>query len=64
MNCWTRQAGRHDWFYYTATKCAIPDDMVGLNIPVPFYVFERTVSQNALTQFSLRRRLMMATWPL
>ncbi len=22
-----RQAGRHDWFYYTSTKCAIPDDM-------------------------------------
>jgi hypothetical protein len=21
------QAGRHDWFYYTSTKCAIPDDM-------------------------------------
>jgi hypothetical protein len=24
-----RQAGRHDWFYYTSTKCAIPDDMAG-----------------------------------
>jgi len=23
------QAGRHDWFYYTSTKCAIPDDMAG-----------------------------------
>ncbi len=22
-----RQAGRHDWFYYTSTKCAIPDDI-------------------------------------
>jgi hypothetical protein len=22
-------AGRHDWFYYTSTKCAIPDDMAG-----------------------------------
>jgi len=22
-----RQAGRHDWVYYTSTKCAIPDDM-------------------------------------
>jgi hypothetical protein len=21
--------GRHDWFYYTSTKCAIPDDMAG-----------------------------------
>ena len=20
---------RHDWFYYTSTKCAIPDDMAG-----------------------------------
>jgi hypothetical protein len=19
--------GRHDWFYYTSTKCAIPDDI-------------------------------------
>jgi hypothetical protein len=19
----------HDWFYYTSTKCAIPDDMAG-----------------------------------
>jgi hypothetical protein len=25
----SRQAGRHDWFYYTSTKCAIPDDMAG-----------------------------------
>ncbi len=24
-----RQEGRHDWFYYTSTKCAIPDDMAG-----------------------------------
>jgi hypothetical protein len=25
--------GRHDWFYYTSTKCAIPDDMcVHINI--------------------------------
>jgi hypothetical protein len=24
-----RQAGRHDWFYYTSTKCAIPDNMAG-----------------------------------
>ncbi len=24
-----RQAGRHAWFYYTSTKCAIPDDMAG-----------------------------------
>jgi hypothetical protein len=22
-----RRAGRHDWFYYTSTKCAIPDDI-------------------------------------
>jgi hypothetical protein len=22
-----REPGRHDWFYYTSTKCAIPDDM-------------------------------------
>jgi hypothetical protein len=22
-------SGRHDWFYYTSTKCAIPDDMAG-----------------------------------
>ncbi len=21
------EAGRHDWFYYTSTKCAIPDDI-------------------------------------
>ncbi len=21
-------SGRHDWFYYTSTKCTIPDDMV------------------------------------
>jgi hypothetical protein len=21
--------GRHDWFYYTSTKCAIPDDIAG-----------------------------------
>ena len=21
------QTGRHDWFHYTSTKCAIPDDM-------------------------------------
>jgi hypothetical protein len=27
-----RQAGRHDWFYYTSTKCAIPDDMSCQNI--------------------------------
>ncbi len=26
-----RQAGRHDWFYYTSTKCAIPDDMDSTN---------------------------------
>jgi hypothetical protein len=24
-----RQAGRHDWFYYTSTRCAIPDDIAG-----------------------------------
>jgi hypothetical protein len=24
-----RQAGRHDRFYYTSTKCAIPDDIAG-----------------------------------
>ncbi len=23
--------GRHDWFYYTSTKCAIPDDMYAWN---------------------------------
>ena len=32
-----RQAGRHDWFYYTSTKCAIPDDIVEhshLQVPI------------------------------
>jgi len=27
LRMYIRQAGRHDWFYYTSTKCAIPDDM-------------------------------------
>jgi hypothetical protein len=25
--CMNVHVGRHDWFYYTSTKCAIPDDM-------------------------------------
>jgi hypothetical protein len=28
-NAQAAQEGRHDWFYYTSTKCAIPDDMAG-----------------------------------
>jgi hypothetical protein len=24
--------GRHDWFYYTSTKCAIPDDIFASNL--------------------------------
>jgi hypothetical protein len=25
-------SGRHDWFYYTSTKCAIPDDMIAFTM--------------------------------
>jgi hypothetical protein len=27
--CMVPLLGRHDWCYYTSTKCAIPDDMAG-----------------------------------
>ncbi len=28
---WYKEPFRDDWFYYTSTNCAIPDDMAGQN---------------------------------
>jgi hypothetical protein len=46
--------GRHDWFYYTSTKCAIPDDMTGLqkvltyDMDLALYTFSNCVKSDKI----------------